>query len=102
MFSLAESDSVDAESGFDESEETGNVQAEVIRFVTRFVDKVCQESGVTDDHVKALHQMIPGKILYLIMVSWTIFPRPYIQHLPPEFSLYLTSRKTLENRFLRL
>lgn len=67
MVSLAESDSVDAESGFDESEETGNVQAEVIRFVTRFVDKVCQESGVTDDHVKALHQMIPGKILYLIM-----------------------------------
>ncbi|XP_053384706.1 myotubularin-related protein 13-like isoform X1 [Mercenaria mercenaria] len=60
--SLAESDSVDAESGFDETEETGNVQSEVIRFVTRFVDKVCQESGVTDDHVKALHQMIPGVV----------------------------------------
>lgn len=82
MFSLAESDSVDAESGFDESEETGNVQAEVIRFVTRFVDKVCQESGVTDDHVKALHQMIPGKILYLVTGISDNFHRPLMQHTP--------------------
>lgn len=57
---MAESDSVDAESGFDETEESGNVGPEVVRFVTRFIDKVCQESGVTTDHVMALHQMIPG------------------------------------------
>ena len=34
----------------------------VIRFVTRFVDKVCNDSGVTKDHIKSLHQMIPGVV----------------------------------------
>jgi myotubularin-related protein 5/13 len=58
--SVAESDSYDAESGFDELEvnEVGNT---VTKFVTRFIDKVCTVSGVTADHNKALHQMIPGK-----------------------------------------
>ena len=37
------------------------VGASVTRFVSRFVDKVCSESAVTSDHIKALHQMIPGK-----------------------------------------
>jgi len=60
LVSLAESDSVDAESGFDESEEGASVAPEVIKFVTRFVDKVCQDSGVTEDHIKSLHQMVPG------------------------------------------
>ncbi|XP_052797634.1 myotubularin-related protein 13-like isoform X4 [Mya arenaria] len=60
--SLAESDSVDAESGFDETEEGGNVVPDVIRFVTRFVDKVCRDSCVTDGHIKSLHQMVPGVV----------------------------------------
>ncbi|XP_052225213.1 myotubularin-related protein 13-like isoform X3 [Dreissena polymorpha] len=60
--SLAESDSIDAESGFDETEVSGSVAPDVIRFVTRFVDKVCQDSGVTEDHIKSLHQMIPGVV----------------------------------------
>jgi len=30
--------------------------------VTRFVDKVCTESGVTPDHIKQLHQMVPGVV----------------------------------------
>lgn len=34
----------------------------MIRFVSRFVDKVCTEGKVTDDHVKSLHQMIPGVV----------------------------------------
>ncbi|XP_021368098.1 myotubularin-related protein 13-like [Mizuhopecten yessoensis] len=59
--SLAESDSIDAESGFDETE-ISDVGATVVRFVTRFVDKVCNDSGVTQDHIKALHQMIPGVV----------------------------------------
>ncbi|KAI0213842.1 Myotubularin-related protein 13 [Lamellibrachia satsuma] len=59
--SAAESDSFDAESGFDE-QELNEVGASVIRFVSRFVDKVCAESGVTADHIKALHQMIPGVV----------------------------------------
>jgi myotubularin-related protein 5/13 len=60
-FSLAESDSFDAESGFDEQEvsEIGN---NVVKFVARFVDKVCTESGVSTEHIKSLHQMIPGVV----------------------------------------
>ncbi|CAL1540470.1 unnamed protein product [Lymnaea stagnalis] len=59
--SVAESDSLDAESGFDETEQT-DVAAVVTKFVSRFVDKVCSEGGVTQEHVKALHQMIPGVV----------------------------------------
>ena len=46
--SVNESDSYDRESGFDEGIEMG---ASVICFVTRFVDKVCTESGVTPEHI---------------------------------------------------
>ena len=59
-FSVAESDSLDAESGFDESEQT-DVAAVVTKFVSRFVDKVCNDAGVLQKHVKDLHQMIPGE-----------------------------------------
>jgi hypothetical protein len=60
-YSVAESDSFDAESGFDE-QEVNEVGASVVRWVTRFDDKVCAEAGVTQDHLKALHQMIPGVV----------------------------------------
>ncbi|XP_012944799.1 myotubularin-related protein 13 isoform X2 [Aplysia californica] len=59
--SVAESDSLDAESGFDETEQT-DVAAVVTKFVSRFVDKVCNDGGVTQEHVRALHQMIPGVV----------------------------------------
>ena len=57
--SVAESDSFDNESNFEEQDvpETG---ASVAKFVTKFVDKVCTESGVTQEHIKSLHSMIPG------------------------------------------
>ncbi|XP_041970120.1 myotubularin-related protein 13 isoform X2 [Aricia agestis] len=59
--SVAESDSADAESGFEEVEpgEAGN---NVIKMVSRFVDKVCTEGGVSAEHVRCLHQMIPGVV----------------------------------------
>jgi len=57
--SVAESDSYDAESGFEE-QEVSEVGTVVTKFVTRFVDKVCGESGVGVEHVKSLHEMIPG------------------------------------------
>ncbi|VEN53895.1 unnamed protein product [Callosobruchus maculatus] len=59
--SVAESDSADAESGFEEQDpsETG---AAVVRTVSRFIDKVCTEGGVTREHVRNLHQMIPGVV----------------------------------------
>ena len=58
---MAESDSIDAESGFDDIEPDDNGTS-VIKFVSRFADKVCGESSVSENHLKALHQMIPGVV----------------------------------------
>uniref|UniRef100_A0A286ZQ78 SET binding factor 2 n=1 Tax=Sus scrofa TaxID=9823 RepID=A0A286ZQ78_PIG len=52
-------ESYDTESGFEDSE-NNDVANSVVRFITRFIDKVCTESGVTQDHIKSLHCMIPG------------------------------------------
>ncbi|XP_076011746.1 myotubularin-related protein 13 isoform X2 [Genypterus blacodes] len=52
-------ESFDTESGFEESE-NNDMANSVVRFVARFIDKVCTESGVTQDHIKSLHSMIPG------------------------------------------
>ncbi|XP_004593850.2 myotubularin-related protein 13 isoform X2 [Ochotona princeps] len=51
-------ESYDTESGFEDSE--NDIANSVVRFITRFIDKVCTESGVTQDHIKSLHCMIPG------------------------------------------
>lgn len=59
--SVAESDSVDAESGF-EDQEIPDAGQNVIKFVMRFADKVCNESQVTTDHIKAVNQMIPSTV----------------------------------------
>lgn len=53
-------ESYDTESGFEDAE-SSDVANSVVRFINRFVDKVCNESGVTNEHLKALHTMIPGK-----------------------------------------
>ncbi|POI34534.1 hypothetical protein CIB84_001714, partial [Bambusicola thoracicus] len=53
-------ESYDTESGFEDSE-NNDVANAVVRFITRFIDKVCTESGVTQDHIKGLHCMIPGE-----------------------------------------
>ncbi|XP_071238052.1 myotubularin-related protein 13-like isoform X1 [Salvelinus alpinus] len=52
-------DSFDTESGFEDSENS-DVANSVVRFIARFIDKVCTESGVSQDHIKSLHSMIPG------------------------------------------
>ncbi|XP_077443167.1 myotubularin-related protein 13 isoform X2 [Stigmatopora argus] len=54
-------ESFDTESGFEDSE-TSDVANSVVRFVARFIDKVCTESGVTQEHIKNLHSMIPGVV----------------------------------------
>ncbi|XP_075694275.1 myotubularin-related protein 13 isoform X1 [Rhinoderma darwinii] len=51
-------ESYDTESGFEDSE--NDITNSVVRFITRFIDKVCTESGVTQEHIKSLHCMIPG------------------------------------------
>ncbi|XP_011608544.1 myotubularin-related protein 13 isoform X1 [Takifugu rubripes] len=52
-------ESFDTESGFEDSENS-DVANSVVRFVARFIDKVCTESGITQEHIKSLHSMIPG------------------------------------------
>uniref|UniRef100_A0AAY4D3Y0 SET binding factor 2 n=1 Tax=Denticeps clupeoides TaxID=299321 RepID=A0AAY4D3Y0_9TELE len=52
-------ESFDTESGFEDLD-SSDVAHSVSRFVSRFIDKVCTESGVTQEHVKSLHSMIPG------------------------------------------
>ncbi|CAG5856281.1 unnamed protein product [Menidia menidia] len=52
-------ESFDTESGFEDSE-SSDVANSIVRFVARFIDKVCTESGVTQEHIKSLHSMIPG------------------------------------------
>lgn len=61
LYSVAESDSADAESGF-EDQETGETGTTVIRMVSRFIDKVCNEGGVSREHIRNLHQMVPGVV----------------------------------------
>ncbi|XP_041058165.1 myotubularin-related protein 5 isoform X2 [Carcharodon carcharias] len=51
-------ESYDTESGFEDAE-TSDVANSVVRFINRFVDKVCTESGVSNDHLKALHANLP-------------------------------------------
>jgi len=59
--SMAESDSVDAESGF-EDQEIPDAGQGVIRTVARFADRVCAEAGVTDEHVRAVSAIIPSTV----------------------------------------
>ncbi|XP_076328826.1 myotubularin-related protein 13-like isoform X2 [Tachypleus tridentatus] len=77
--SLQETDSMDAESGFEE--DTSEVGANVIKFVSRFVDKVCTESGVTEEHIKSLHQMIPGVVAMQIETLEAVYRES--KRLPP-------------------
>lgn len=55
-------ESFDTESGFEDSENS-DVANSVVRFVARFIDKVCTESGITQEHIKSLHSMIPGRVI---------------------------------------
>ncbi|RXN31812.1 myotubularin-related 13 isoform X2 [Labeo rohita] len=61
FFNRSVAESFDTESGFEDSE-TSDVANSVGRFISRFIDKVCTESGVTQDHIKSLHSMIPGLV----------------------------------------
>ncbi|XP_055354318.1 myotubularin-related protein 5-like [Paramacrobiotus metropolitanus] len=64
--SYQESDvgSLSDESGFQEEERGGRELScsAVKKFIAKFVDKVCSESHVTEEHIRQLHQMIPGVV----------------------------------------
>ncbi|CAB4065061.1 SBF1_2 [Lepeophtheirus salmonis] len=78
--SVAESDSIDAESGF-EDQEISDIGQNVIKFVTRFADKVCSESNVTEEHIRAVNQMIPGTVAMHIETLENVATQA--KHLPP-------------------
>ncbi|XP_077995141.1 myotubularin-related protein 13-like isoform X2 [Glandiceps talaboti] len=59
--SIGGSDSLDGESGFEEGDNV-DPAGSVVRFISKFVDKVCSEGGVTQEHQRSLHQMIPGVV----------------------------------------
>lgn len=50
-----------SDEGFEESDpnDVGNV---VAKMVCRFIDRVCTEGGVTVEHVRNLHAMVPGVV----------------------------------------
>lgn len=50
-----------SDEGFDEIDpgETGNL---VAKMVSRFIDRVCIEGGVTAEHLRNLHMMVPGVV----------------------------------------
>ncbi|RWS10543.1 myotubularin-related protein 13-like isoform X4, partial [Dinothrombium tinctorium] len=56
----------DNESGFEDGPNnrghgtSSEISANTIKFIGRFVDKVCTEGGVSEEHIKALHQIIPS------------------------------------------
>lgn len=79
LYSIAGSvaESFDTESGFEDSE-TSDVANSVVRFVARFIDKVCTESGVTQEHIKSLHSMIPGTKFFELLLR---FPQLYKEYL---------------------
>ncbi|XP_077964991.1 myotubularin-related protein 5-like [Gasterosteus aculeatus] len=51
-------ESYDTESCFEDAE-SSDVANSVVRFINHFVDKACNESGVTNEHRKGLHTVMP-------------------------------------------
>lgn len=50
-----------SDEGFDEID-PGETGAQVAKMVCRFIDRVCTEGGVTTEHVRNLHDMVPGAV----------------------------------------
>ena len=59
--SMAETDSLDGESGFEE-QEMSNGQQQIIKSVLRFAEKVCNESQVPEQKMRVLEDMIRSTV----------------------------------------
>lgn len=44
-----------------DDEDGGTIADQVTRFVSRFVDRVGTEAGISQEHLKCLYTMIPGQ-----------------------------------------
>lgn len=56
--SMAESDSIGGESGFEDHDAYAEAGAPVKRFIVRFIDKVCTEGGVTEEYIRRTHNFV--------------------------------------------
>lgn len=69
-----------SDEGFEESDpsDVGNV---VSKMVSRFIDRVCTEGGVTTEHIKNLHAMVPGVVHMHIEMLESVYRES--KRLPP-------------------
>ena len=62
--SFLEARELDNESGYEESNGRLGSNSEkslnVIRYIDRFIDKVAIEAGITEDHIRSLHGLVPS------------------------------------------
>lgn len=84
----------DEESGFEDEANLTNfsnseVAAGVVKFVTRFVDKVCIDSCVGEDHIRALHNMIPQVVAMQIETLDSVYRES--KRLPPVMKPKITN-----------
>lgn len=52
-----------------DDEDGGTIADQVTRFVSRFVDRVGTEAGISQEHLKSLYTMIPGECSQLFRSS---------------------------------
>ena len=45
-----------------DDEDGGTIADQVTKFVSRFVDRVGTEAGISQEHLKSLYTMIPGQL----------------------------------------
>lgn len=89
----------DEESGFEDETNIAHfsnseVAAGVVRFVTRFVDKVCIDSCVGENHIKALHTMIPQVVAMQIETLESVYRES--KRLPPVMKPKITNPDMIE------
>ena len=63
-----------------DDEDGGTIADKVTRFVSRFVDRVGTEAGISQEHLKSLYTMIPGEHNYsylnFCLLQSLIIPSP--------------------------
>ena len=89
----------DEESGFGDENNLANfsnseVASGVVKFVTRFVDKVCIDSCVGEEHIKALHTMIPQVVAMQIETLESVYRES--KRLPPVMKPKITDPDMIE------
>lgn len=89
----------DEESGFEDEAHVTNfsnseIAAGVVKFVTRFVDKVCIDSCVGEEHIKALHTMVPQVVAMQIETLESVYRES--KRLPPVMKPKITNPDMIE------